>query len=57
MRENLSTSERAVYILVGLGLAAAVGAGAFLAWRGWLGSCPVKAALMQDGGGQGRLAA
>ena len=61
MRANLSTMERAVYLIAGLGLAAAgarprpnrllsaaaVAAGAFLAWRGYVGACPVKAALMQ----------
>jgi hypothetical protein len=57
---NLTTGERAIYILAGLGLAAAslkprpnpllniltlVG-GSYLAWRGYLGNCPVKAAIM-----------
>jgi threonine/homoserine/homoserine lactone efflux protein len=58
-RPNLSTTERAVYIAVGLGLAAAaakprpnmllnilaLAGGSYLAWRGYEGSCPVKAAL------------
>ncbi len=57
---NLSTTERSVYMLVGLGLAAAaakprpnpllnilaLAGGSYLAWRGYAGSCPVKAALM-----------
>jgi hypothetical protein len=57
--QNLTTTERAAYIVAGLGLAA-VGAkprpnpllnvvallgGSYLAWRGYAGSCPVKAAL------------
>jgi threonine/homoserine/homoserine lactone efflux protein len=56
---NLTTGERAVYILGGLGLAAmaakprpnpllnalALAGGAYLAWRGAEGYCPVKAAL------------
>ena len=56
---ELSTAERAAYIIVGLGLAAAgakprpnpvlnilaVAGGSYLAWRGYVGSCPVKAAL------------
>ena len=57
--QNLTTMERAAYIVAGLGLAAAgvkprpnpllnVAAllgGSYLAWRGYVGSCPVKAAL------------
>ena len=56
---NLSTTERSVYMLVGLGLAAAaakprpnpllnilaLAGGSYLAWRGYMGQCPVKAAL------------
>jgi uncharacterized membrane protein len=59
----LTTSERGMYILAGLVMAAAgakprpnpllnviaLGAGAYLAWRGAEGSCPVKA--MIKGGG------
>jgi len=57
---NLSTTERSVYMLAGLGLAAAaakprpnphlnilaLAGGSYLAWRGYVGNCPVKAALM-----------
>ncbi len=56
---NLSTTERGVYMLAGLGLAAAAAkprpnpllnivallGGSYLAWRGYVGNCPVKAAL------------
>ncbi|MGO4573172.1 YgaP-like transmembrane domain [Microvirga sp. 2TAF3] len=57
--QNLTTMERAAYIVAGLGLAAA-GAkprpnpllnviallgGSYLAWRGYTGNCPIKAAL------------
>jgi threonine/homoserine/homoserine lactone efflux protein len=56
---NLSTTERSVYMLAGLGLAAAaakprpnpllnilaLAGGSYLAWRGYMGRCPVKAAL------------
>lgn len=56
---NLSMSQRAVYVGLGLGLAAAgaqprpnpllnvlaLGAGAYLAWSGYQGRCPVRAAL------------
>jgi threonine/homoserine/homoserine lactone efflux protein len=55
-------------MLVGLGLAAAaakprpnpllnvlaLAGGSYLAWRGYVGNCPVKAALT-DGHGGGRL--
>ena len=55
----LSTGERGAYLLAGLTLAAAgakprpnmllsilaLGAGAYMAWRGSTGYCPVKAAL------------
>ncbi|WP_343039337.1 YgaP-like transmembrane domain [Microvirga makkahensis] len=61
---NLSTTERGVYMLAGLGLAAAaakprpnpllnvlaLAGGSYLAWRGYVGSCPVKAALMGSHG-------
>lgn len=56
---NLSTTERGIYMLVGLGLAAAaakprpnpllnvlaLAGGSYLAWRGYEGQCPIKAAL------------
>ncbi|MBB3017739.1 threonine/homoserine/homoserine lactone efflux protein [Microvirga lupini] len=59
---NLSTTERSVYMLAGLGLAAAaakprpnpllnilaLAGGSYLAWRGYMGQCPVKAALMSS---------
>jgi hypothetical protein len=57
---NLSATERGLYMLGGLGLAAAaakprpnpvlnvlaLAGGAYLAWRGYVGNCPVKAAVM-----------
>jgi len=57
--QNLSTPERAIYIAAGLGLAAAgakprpnlllnvlaLAGGAFIVWAGYVGHCPVKAAL------------
>ncbi|MGO4386561.1 YgaP-like transmembrane domain [Microvirga sp. 2YAF29] len=57
--QNLSTVERGAYMVVGLGLAAAaakprpnpllnllaLAGGSYLAWRGYVGNCPVKAAL------------
>lgn len=57
---NLSTVERGAYMLAGLGLAAAaakprpnpllnilaLAGGSYLAWRGYMGNCPIKAALM-----------
>ncbi len=63
MENNLNASQRALYMVAGLGLAAAgvtprpnpllnvlaLASGAYLAWRGYEGSCPVKAALF-DGG-------
>jgi hypothetical protein len=56
---NLSTTERALYIAAGLGLAAAgakprpnpllniaaLAGGAMIAWAGYSGHCPVKAAM------------
>jgi hypothetical protein len=59
---NLSTGERAAYVIGGLGLAAAaakprpnmvlnvvaLAAGVYLAWRGAEGYCPVKAALVDQ---------
>ena len=68
---NLSWSERAMYIAVGLGLAAAgakprpnpllnvlaLAGGSYLAWRGYVGQCPVKAMLVDTRNSQqGRLA-
>jgi hypothetical protein len=61
---NLSTVERGAYMLAGLGLAAAAAkprpnpilnivaliGGSYLAWRGYVGNCPVKAALTGSGG-------
>jgi threonine/homoserine/homoserine lactone efflux protein len=56
---NLTTAERAIYIALGLGIAAAgakprpnpllnvlaLAGGSYLAWSGYQGRCPVKAAL------------
>ncbi len=56
---NLSTTERSLYMVAGLGLAAAaakprpnpllnilaLAGGSYLAWRGYVGQCPIKAAL------------
>jgi hypothetical protein len=61
---NLSTVERGAYMLAGLGLAAAAAkprpnpvlnivallGGSYLAWRGYVGNCPVKAALTGSSG-------
>jgi threonine/homoserine/homoserine lactone efflux protein len=61
---NLSTTERGAYMLAGLGLAAAaakprpnpllnilaLAGGSYLAWRGYVGQCPVKAALTGSSG-------
>ncbi|HWL79359.1 MAG TPA: hypothetical protein VNR89_00260 [Roseomonas sp.] len=58
---ELSSGERALYVVAGLVMAAAaakprpnpllnvlaLGAGAYLAWRGAEGSCPVKAMLTE----------
>ena len=66
---NLSTVERGAYMVAGLGLAAAAAkprpnplltiiallGGSYLAWRGYVGNCPVKAALMGSGGSSDRL--
>jgi uncharacterized membrane protein len=66
---NLSFNERAISIVAGLGLAAAgvtprpnpllnvvaLAGGAYLAYRGATGHCPVKAAIA-DSGGLDRLA-
>lgn len=67
--QNLTTAERSAYIVAGLGLAAAgvkprpnpllnviaLLGGSYLAWRGYVGNCPVKAALMGPDGISGRL--
>ena len=56
---ELTVAERAAYVIAGLGLAAvavkprpnpllnvaALAAGSYLAWRGYVGTCPIKAAL------------
>ncbi|MBX9758249.1 MAG: DUF2892 domain-containing protein [Beijerinckiaceae bacterium] len=71
MEHNLTGSQRAIYMLAGLGLAAAgvkprpnpllnilaLASGAYLAWRGYEGSCPVKAALFDGGQDMARLPA
>ena len=60
---NLSWTERGISIVAGLGLAAAatqprpnpllnvlaLAAGSYLAYRGAVGRCPVKAALIESG--------
>jgi threonine/homoserine/homoserine lactone efflux protein len=62
--QNLSSTERLVYIAAGLGLAAAgaqprpnpllnvaaLAGGAYLAWSGYKGHCAVRAAFTQQGG-------
>ena len=67
--QNLTTAERGAYIVAGLGLAAAgvkhrpnpllnviaLLGGSYLAWRGYVGNCPVKAALMGAEGLSGHL--
>ena len=59
-KPNLTFEERAAYVAVGLGLAAAgakprpnpilnviaLAGGAYIAWSGYKGHCPVKAALV-----------
>lgn len=71
MDQNLTGSQRAMYVMAGLGLAAAsvkprpnpllnvlaLASGAYLAWRGYEGSCPIKAALIDETGDRPRLAA
>lgn len=66
---NLSTVERGAYMLAGLGLAAvaarprpnpllnivALLGGSYLAWRGYVGNCPVKAALVGPDENSARL--
>jgi threonine/homoserine/homoserine lactone efflux protein len=70
-RPNLSMGERAIYIALGLGIAAAgakprpnpllnvltLAGGSYLAWTGYQGRCPVKAALVDAGGGRPELPA
>jgi threonine/homoserine/homoserine lactone efflux protein len=67
--QNLSTVERGAYMVVGLGLAAAAAkprpnpllnllaltGGSYLAWRGYVGNCPVKAALTSSHEEAGQL--
>ncbi len=62
MDQNLTSSQRAMYMLAGLGLAAsslkprpnpllnlvALAAGSYLAWRGYEGNCPLKAAVFDE---------
>ena len=69
MEQNLTTAERGAYIVAGLGLAAAgvkprpnpllnviaLLGGSYLAWRGYLGNCPVKAALVGPESSAGHL--
>lgn len=71
MDQNLTTSQRAIYMAAGLGLAAAgvkprpnpflnvlaLAAGSYLAWRGYEGSCPIKAAFIDDAHDVPRLGA
>jgi hypothetical protein len=66
---NLSFGERAAYMAAGLGIAAAgakprpnlllnvlaLAGGAMLAWAGYVGRCPVKAALIDGRSPQRRL--
>ena len=67
---NLSWGERAAYMAVGLGIMAAgakprpnpllnvlaLGLGSYVAWRGYVGQCPVKAALTHPGSGARQVA-
>lgn len=67
---NLSTTERALYIMGGLGLAAAgakprpnpllnvlaLAGGAYIAWSGYVGHCPVKAMITDQGETHERIA-
>jgi threonine/homoserine/homoserine lactone efflux protein len=71
MNENLTTTQRAMYMAAGLGLAAAATkprpnpllnlvallGGSYLAWQGYQGYCPVKAALIDDESDTPRLGA
>lgn len=67
---NLSTMERVIYVAAGLGLAAAAAkprpnpvlnalaliGGSYLAWRGYKGSCPIKAVLIDPNDDRPRIA-
>lgn len=67
---ELTVAERAAYIIAGLGLAAAgvkprpnpllnvlaLAGGSYLAWRGYVGTCPVKAALLGTKTSMGQIA-
>jgi hypothetical protein len=67
---NLSPGERAAYMAVGLAVAAAgaksppnpllnilaLGLGSYIAWRGYVGQCPIKAALIDGPAEAGRIA-
>jgi hypothetical protein len=71
MDQNLTSSQRAIYMIAGLGLAAsslrprpnpllsvlALASGAYLAWRGYEGFCPVKAAIIDESDDLPRLQA
>jgi len=71
MHHNLNSSQRAMYMLAGLGLAAsslkprpnpllnvlALASGAYLAWRGYEGNCPIKAAMIDESDDRPRLSA
>ena len=64
---NLSATTRAAYVVGGLGLAAlsvqprpnpllnvlALAGGAYLAWSGYKGYCPIKAAFLDGGASDG----
>lgn len=66
---QLTAAERAAYIIAGLGLAAAgakprpnpllnivaLAGGSYLAWRGYVGTCPIKALLYGPSHGVGEL--
>ena len=66
---KLTAAERAAYIIAGLGLAAAgakprpnpllnivaLAGGSYLAWRGYVGTCPIKAALYGAAESAGRI--
>lgn len=68
--QNLSMGARGFYLVAGLGLAAAgakprpnpllnilaIAAGTYMAWSGYSGRCPAKAALFESGSDYGRLA-
>ena len=67
---NLSMGARGFYLVAGLGLAAAgakprpdmlwnvlaIAAGSYMAWSGYMGRCPAKAALFDYEGDTGRIA-